>query len=249
MSFQDDTLDFEVDLTDLETFGESTSVKTPKMQKEQDAAFNSKKVTSSTLGKSRKKNEHLVNTSRSSQEDMDTSLPTQPAVSETSRQDTKKRRLDSDQESEKDQECTGDSDDEKLVIDDSPLSPTLSETKSQNMEPPHTPVSVSAPVSSESPSPQRVTRQSRRAKASGDQLSEILRMQTAMFNSAHDAAKSSAVSNSPSRSVAPPVHSHPTSLVKPCVSSYLGRNQNKDEEALGMPHGSTSVVTATESKS
>lgn len=248
MSFQDHTLDFEVDLTDLETFGEGTSVKIPKMQKKQDAAFKSKKVTSSPLGKSRKSNEHVVNTSRSSLEDMDTSLPTQPAVSETKRPDTKKRRLDSDQESEKDQECTGDSDDEKLVIDDS-LSPTLSETKSQNTEPPHTPVSVSVPVSSESPSPQRVTRQSRRAKASGDQLSEILRMQTAMFNSTHDAAKCSAVSNSPSRSVAPPVHSHPTSLVKPCVSSYLERNQNKDEEALGMPHGSTPVVTAPESKS
>lgn len=277
VSFENNGLDFEVDLTDLETFGETTPIKTPKMQelqKEQDVIGKRKKATSSPpLSKTKRSSEHLVNTSSSSQEEMNASLTdmddaitektTQPFVSETIGPKTEQRRPDSCQESEKDLAFTGDSDDEKLVIVDS-MSPAATPTKQPqpkttpcSAEPPCTPVPESVPVNSESSSPQKVTRQrrqSKRAKVSGDQLSEILRMQTAMFNSANDTAKCSTISqetNSPNRCVGPSVHSQPMSMVKSCVSSYLERNQNQSGETCAAPHESAPVVniTNTEHKS
>ncbi|XP_044049038.1 little elongation complex subunit 2 isoform X2 [Siniperca chuatsi] len=270
LSFENNGLDFEVDLTDLETFGEMTPIKTPKMQKiqnEQDALVKSKKATSSLPStKTKRSSEHLVNTSSSSQEEMNTSLTdmddpiieetTQPVVSEAIVPKTEKMRPDSAQESDKDLAFTGDSDDEKLVIDDSvsPGAPTTRpkpKTTPSSADPPVTPVSVSVPVNSESSSPQKVSRQrrqSKRAKVSGDQLGEILRMQTRMFTSANDTAKCSTISqdtNSPTRCMGPSVHSHPMSLVKPCVSSYLERNQNQDEETCTAPHESAPVVNIT----
>lgn len=89
MSFENNGLDFKVDLTDLETFGETTRIKTPKMQKtqnEQDALVKSQKATSSPpLSKTKRSSEHLVNTSSSSQEEMNTSLTDMddPIIEET----------------------------------------------------------------------------------------------------------------------------------------------------------------------
>ncbi len=258
---QDKGLDFEVDLTDLETFGEMTSMKTTKTQKIQndsDAWVKSKKPPSApTLTKC--SSEHLVKTSSTSQEVINTSSTdtdeptteetTQPTQSENTVPKTEQRRLDSVQEGEEDQVFTGDSDDEKLVIDDS-LSPPARQPKPKttpcSADPPSTPVSES--VTSESSPSQRGTRQKRqpkKAKVSGDQLSEILRMQTAMFSSVSDTTKcsiSSEETKPATPNVGPSLHSTPVSLVKPCVSSYLERTQNQDGEACAAAHESAPVV-------
>lgn len=203
VSFENDALDFEVDLTELETFGETAAVKKPKKQELHDSL----KIT------------------------------TQPTVSETVETKTKPTDPHSDEESE--EEVSIDSDEGNLVIDDS-VSPTLTPIKQplpnaapHSAEDPLTPESKPArdePETSSSPQkPTRHGRQSRRHKESGDQLSEILRMQTAMFNPTNNAAKSSATfqeSNPPSQSLGPSVHLPVVSLVKPCVTSYLERNES-----------------------
>nr|XP_046250461.1 little elongation complex subunit 2 isoform X2 [Scatophagus argus] len=265
VSFENNGLDFEVDLTDLETFGEMTPIKTPKIQKEQGLCVKSKIATSCPpLSKTERSSKDLVNTSSiSSQEETNTSLTdmndpmtegtTQPAVSETAVAKTEQRRADSTQKSNGDLVFTGDSDDEKLVIDDF-VSPAKTPTK--QAKPNTTTCPESVPVNSESPSPQNVTRQrrqSRRAKVSGDQLSEILRMQAAMFSSANDTARCSTVSQettSPTRCMGPSIQSHSLSLVKPSVSSYLERNQKQDGDIGAAPHESAPVVgvTTTEHK-
>lgn len=270
VSFENNGLDFEADLTDLETFGETASLKTSKVQKmknDQDIHVKPEKATgSSPLNRTKSASEHLANTSSSSQE-MDASLTdngysvteetTQPVVSEATIAMTKQLRQDSPQESDEDQTFTADSDDERLVIDDS-LPPAATPTKQCN--PKHTPCSADPPlthasVNSVSSSPQKLTRQRqfKRAKVAGDQLSEILRMQTAMFNSASSTSNCSIIpqeTNSPTKIMGPSLHSHPTSLVKPCVSSYLERNQNQDGETCAASlHGSSAVVHTTKQKS
>lgn len=266
VSFENNGLDFEVDLTDLETFGETAPLKTSKVQKmqnEQDTCVKTEKATgSSPLSKTKRSSEHLVNASSSSQE-MGASLTdndfpiTQPVVKEASVAMTEQLRQDSAQESDEDQTFAADSDDERLVIDDS-LPPSATPTKQCKPQP--TPCSTDPPltrasVNLASSSPQKVTRQrqSKRAKVAGDQLSEILQMQTAMFNSANGSSKCVTVpmeTNSPTKVTGPSLHSHPTSLVKPCVSSYLERNQSQDGETCVAPlHGSAPVVHTAEQKS
>lgn len=248
MSFDDHALDFEVDLTDLETFGESASVKTPKVRK--DSAPKSAEVAGRSSGVGKRSDEHLDDTSGSSQEEPEPSSAAQPAAGD--QPDAKQRRLDSDTASDEVPACGGDSDDEKLVIDDT-VSPPVNRPSAPTVESPRTPVSKSVPVEPESPSspsPRTATRPRRpRTKAAGDQLSEILRMQSAMFSSAHETPKCPPVSNAASPSAAPAAHSHPTSLVKPCVSSYLERN--KGEETSGVSSGSAPAAhtAATEGKS
>ncbi|XP_029290395.1 LOW QUALITY PROTEIN: little elongation complex subunit 2 [Cottoperca gobio] len=268
---EDNGLDFEVDLTDLETFGETTPIRSPKMPKmknEQDAGVNVirriKASSSEPFTKTKSSSEQLVNTSRS-QEEMDTSLANvddpvtetaQPLVNEAIAPKTEQLRQASAEEYDEDLPFTGDSDEEKLVIDDS-VSPAITPPTQRNpkttpcsADPPITPVSECVGTDSESSSPQKGTkqrRQSKRAKVSGDQLGEILRMQTAMFNCASDAAKCPTIShetNSPARGTGPSVHTHQMSLVKPCVSSYLERNQDQDGESGSAPHESAPVVNA-----
>lgn len=203
VSFENDSLDFEVDLTDLETFGETTPAKKPKKQE----LHNSTKTT------------------------------THPAVSETVGTKPKQMNPKSDQETE--HTSSIDSDEEKLVIDDS-VSQTLTPIKQPL--PRAAPFPADIPLTSESEStsdkpelsssPQKLTkqgRQSRRLHDSGDQLSEILRMQSAMFNPTNNSAKPSATSQetkSPSQSLGPSAHPPAVSLVKPCVTSYLERNES-----------------------
>ncbi|XP_039665198.1 little elongation complex subunit 2 isoform X3 [Perca fluviatilis] len=261
VSFENNGLDFEVDFTDLETFGETAPIKTPKMQKtqnEQDACVKSKKASSSpSLSKTKEMDTVLTDV-----EDPITEETTQLVLNEAIAQKTEQMRMDSAQESDEELPFIGDSDEEKLVIDDS-VSPAKTPTKQHkpkttpnSADSPITPVSESAPVNSESSSPQKVKKQRRQSKktdSSGDQLGEILRMQTAMFNSASDTAKCSAISqetNSPTRGMGPSLHSHPMSLVKACVSSYLERKQNQDGETCPASHESEPVVnfTATEHK-
>ncbi|KAM9351824.1 little elongation complex subunit 2 [Symphorus nematophorus] len=264
VSFENSGLDFEVDLTDLETFGEIKTPKMQKTQKEQDLCVKTKKATSPPpLSKTKRSTEQL-NSSNSSQEEMNTSFTdmddpiteetTKPAENEAIVPKTEQKRPDSAQDSDTDMAVAGDSDDEKLVIDDS-VSPAAtlktqpeSKTTPSSVDAPITPVSESVPVTPESDSPQKVTKQKRqckRAKVSADQLSEILRMQTAMFNTAKSSSTSQETNQSPPRCMGPTVHSHPISLVKPSVSSYLERNQNQDGDTGAAPHVSASVVTKT----
>lgn len=247
-----------MDFTDLETFGETTTVKTPKVQKmnnEEDARVKSKDAThASSLNKSDKAGEHIANTSSSSLEEIN-SLGTVDGLVTVERESSvpKTESMQRDSAQKSDQDVTGDSEDEKLVIDVS-LSPVPTPTAQLD------PTSVSQTdlahsESSPSEKPPRRTRQSRRSKTD-DQLGEILRMQTAMFNSANDRGKCSTASKemasptrTPGHSVS--VHCHPTSLVKPCVTSYLERNQNQDGETCTAPHTSARVVnnSSTEHRS
>lgn len=245
MSFEDNALDFEVDLTDLETFGESTCVKSPKVKKE--AALKSSKVTGCLSGIGQRPDEHLDSISRGSQKEADPSSTAQPAAS--GQADVKPEGLDSDQASDEVPECGGDSDDEKLVIDDS-MSPPAKRPNVSAAEPPCTPVSEPAPVEPESPqTATRLCRRSRRAKAAGDQLTEILRMQSAMFSSAHESPRCPVASNATSPSAAPAARSHPTSLIKPCVSSYLERNKGEENSATSSGATPAANTAATEGKS
>ncbi|XP_073327318.1 little elongation complex subunit 2 [Pagrus major] len=248
VSFEDTSLDFEVDLTDLETFGETTPIKTPKMQKikeEHNECLESKKDNSKSCS------QEETNPSLADLDEPMTEETTKPVQSETVVQKTEQKRQDSSQESDEDIALTGDSDDEKLVIDDS-VSPTVTPRRpktrpcSANSLIPA--VTESVPMTSESSSPQsvaRMRRQTKKAKVSGDQLSEILRMQTAMFNSASDKAKSSTIaeeSTSSTQCTGPSVQSHSISLVKPCVSSYLERNQHQDGKTCAAPLESAAVA-------
>ena len=260
-------LDFEVDLTDLETFGETKPIKTPNMPKkknEQDACVESTKASSSaSVTNTKRSSERPANTTSSSQEEMDTSEAgeddpvteerNQPAGNEAIAPKTEDMRPDSAQECNEDPPFMGDSDEDQLVIDDSIVSPA--QTRTTQCKP--TPLSADArcdSLNSECSSPEKPTkqkRQSKKAKVSGDQLGDILRMQTAMFNCASDTAKSSTVSqemSSPARGVGPSVHSYPTSLVKPCVSSYLERNNNQDGESGAASHQSAPGANSTNTK-
>ncbi|KAJ4938195.1 hypothetical protein JOQ06_002820 [Pogonophryne albipinna] len=264
VSGENNGLDFEVDLTDLETFGETKPIKTPKTPKkknEQDACVESTKASSSaSVTNTKRSSERPANTTSSSQEEMDTSVAgeddpvteerNQPAGNEAIAPTTEDMRPDSAQEC-KDPPFMGDSDEDQLVIDDSIVCPA--QTRTTQCKP--TPLSADArsdSLNSECSSPEKPTkqkRQSKKAKVSGDQLGDILRMQTAMFNC--DTAKSSTVSqemSSPARGVGPSVHSYPTSLVKPCVSSYLERNNNQDGESGAASHKSASGANSTNTK-
>uniref|UniRef100_A0A3B4G2B2 Interactor of little elongator complex ELL subunit 2 n=1 Tax=Pundamilia nyererei TaxID=303518 RepID=A0A3B4G2B2_9CICH len=249
VSLENSGLDFEVDLTDLETFGETSKCK--KIPDEQGDYIKSKKDRGSPLSKKIKTFSEEMSSSSIKTNDS-VSEPAQQVLSVHIQPGTEQARQDPALQSDEDQAFTGDSDDEKLVIDDSmsPVNTVPKQSKPQTVtcsaDPPVVPASESTPESSEMSSPQRVTRarrQTKRAKDSGDQLGEILRMQTAMFKSANEMAKCSA--KSPTRCAGPSVHSHPTSLVKPCVSSFLERNQSKDGETCVVPPNSSSLGADT----
>ncbi|XP_026167721.1 little elongation complex subunit 2 [Mastacembelus armatus] len=261
VSFESNSLDFEVDLTDLETFGEMTPIKSSKLQKmqsEQDASVKGKNAPSSLpLNKSKRSSESLVNTSCSldqmsaTQTDMDdpvTEKTPQPILREPSVPKTEQMKPDTLQEIGEQLGSLGDSDDEKLVIDDS-SSPAATQTKPKttpcSSDTSLSPGSETFPINLKSSPRQKVTKRTRQSRVSGDQLSEILRMQTAMFNSVNDTAKCSPKSqetNLPAQCIVSSVQSHPTSLVKPCVSSYLEKNQDEDGDSGPALHRSAPAV-------
>ncbi|CAJ1056687.1 little elongation complex subunit 2 [Xyrichtys novacula] len=256
VSFENN-LDFDMDLTDLETFGEATPVKTSKMQKtqtEQDASVKSETATSlSPLRKTERSAELTcsstqgeTNTSLSDKDDPTTEEMTQTAECKVPEPKCEHVRADSAKDHE-------DSDDEKLVIDDTltpAASPVIPPKPKTTPTPGVPPVSESAPVNPESSSPLRVTRQRRqpkKARISGDQLGEILCMQTAMFNKTSNTPKHPTTpeeTNPPAQCMGPPVHSHPTSLVKPCVTSYLERNKNQDGQTYTPLKDATPAINA-----
>ncbi|XP_029993281.1 little elongation complex subunit 2 [Sphaeramia orbicularis] len=263
-SIENDCLDFEVDLTDLETFGDTASNKTlkaPKIQDEQDSCDKSNKTATSQLGKTKGSIKLSTNTSCSLEAEKTTSLTYNDPITQETTQAVghessvpKSEQLREDTENDKGRHNTGDSDDEKLIIDDTPSphqTPTAKHSKPEPGEKsadlPSTPVPKSNSADANLLSPSKVTksrRQPKRAKISGDQLGEILRMQTAMFNSANEEAKTSNKTQE-SSCTGPSVHSHATSLVKPCVSSYLERSHSQDGETSGSNNKSAPVVDIT----
>ncbi|XP_038124781.1 little elongation complex subunit 2 [Cyprinodon tularosa] len=262
MSVENKGLDFEVDLTDLETFGEIT-IKAPIKEKkrQQDEGVQSNKPTSTPDRTKSNLSSDCLKASRSSQEEINTvSKTTENLRTETSHQSVseaempKTKSTGSQQILDDQPEFMADSDDEKLIIDDSGsvLASPTNQLKPLNIESSTDPL-ITSPVKPTlemigySP-PSKRTRSKRttiQAKAPGDQLGEILRMQTAMFKSGNE---TTTPIKSPSRCVEPQLNTHQTSLVKPCVSSYLKRQQNEDGEFPMVPSESASANIPTEHK-
>ncbi|KAM9808035.1 little elongation complex subunit 2 [Neosynchiropus ocellatus] len=234
VSFESDALDFDIDLTDLETFGDTAfkSPKSPKKLKLQDVQVATPTATCVvSAGKSshptgQKVSHDLTNISANK--------PGSP-VSEAAGENPKPG-LNSDPESTDEQMIAGDSEDERLVIDDR-LSPSAVPAK-VTAEPSVSPTVKSSSSSSSSSTPHKVTKQIRqlkKARVSGDQLSEILQMQTNMFSSD---TKESSTTTQDASSTPKCVEStfHPVSLVKPCVTSYLERSKSdSSSEASTVP--------------
>lgn len=263
MSVESTGLDFEVDLTDLETFGDiSKMTKTNKMKNQQDEGVKSTKATSSSVvTRSKSLGEHH-NANSSSQEDIRASLMNSEAPSTESSElvvreaiSPKTKQICSAKEEEEIQTFAEDSDDEKLIIDDYAVSATTMKqpepqtTKPSTVTPvPSAPESTALNTDSSTPHKcEKTGRQTKRAKSSGDQLGEILRMQTAMFQSSNDTPATA--TKSPSRCVGLLPNSHATSLVKPCVTSYLERNQNEDGNTCAAYESAVFNKNATEHKS
>ncbi|KAM4618453.1 little elongation complex subunit 2 [Polymixia lowei] len=250
-----ESTDFAVDLTDLETFGEATAKPSKKLKKEHDAFVKSEMDASSpTVSKTTKSRGSLAskNTGRNSQDEVNSS-PTDmgdPAKEETSQPGLsehsvprspavpKAKRLRRDSAQEEDSTFAGDSEDERLIIDD-PALPAATHTAQPEPEtapdPPRPSRELAAEIPESSP-PRKLTghrRASKRTNVPCDQLGQILRMQTAMLKPSKDPAKCPTAPlepPSPPRPLGGLGHAHPTSLVKPCVSLYLESNQNQDGE-------------------
>ncbi|XP_054633332.1 little elongation complex subunit 2 isoform X2 [Dunckerocampus dactyliophorus] len=243
VSHNSNELNFDVDMTDLETFGCEPLTKTHKEQKTHSMQISCVKSASPPL--SSKLSEPL---SHSSQEEMHHSLTvlnrflateetTLMVATEANEVTSAKPEGESDKDSAEDLAVTGDSDDEKLVIDDSSSQTATVKiqcTPESTSDPVVTPSAESVPLASSSPKKNAVHRQqSKSTKLPTDQLGEILRMQTAMFSSANNAPKCPSTSQetvSSTQCAASSRHSLQLSLVKPCVTSYLERNQEHSEE-------------------
>ncbi|XP_061772929.1 little elongation complex subunit 2 [Nerophis ophidion] len=215
------------DLTELETFGEPSAPKTPKVQKTQDEQIACVESASSPL--SRKLIESVC---RSPKRSLATEETTLTVAREADEARTAKLEGVSDEESTEDCSGPGDSDDERLVIDDTS---SKSQTTPLKMHP--------SSESTSDPSPKNDAahrRKSKVRKAPADHLGEILRMQTAMFSSANNTPKCQETV-SPSPCPIPAQHCFPLSLVKPCVTAYLERSQHGTEQVSVTPvvHSST----------
>ncbi|XP_014845814.1 PREDICTED: little elongation complex subunit 2 isoform X1 [Poecilia mexicana] len=263
VSVENKGLDFEVDLTDLETFGETTTKmpRTKKTQSQQDEEGQSGGSSRTpAVTKPNNSNETLkatsfsqggINSAPKNKKNIRTAT-SQLMVSEPELQKTESSG--SDQKCDKEEGFTADSDDEKLIIDEAgssvalptnqsePLTTTCSADSSVTSSVQSTPAkTVSSPPCKHT----RSKRTTRQTKAPEDQLGEILRMQTAMFKSGSEPAPAV---KSPSRCVGPQLNPHTTSLVKPCVSSYLERHQNEDAESPVVPEFASVNISPTERK-
>ncbi|XP_029607866.1 little elongation complex subunit 2 isoform X1 [Salmo trutta] len=264
VSFETSGLDFGLDLTDLETFGEATQspkrLKTHNLQKDlvsqpkdlvsqpKDLVSQPKDLVSQPKTKSKQYSGTLVKeeskASRTPDEEGNLLWTNRTVVSETEGREqscaeqslaatvpsANQLKPGSVQDSEEQFSSGGDSEDERLVIDDpvSPVSTTnrlppaavtqLSPTRQQDT--PRSPSASSPP--SLAPGTRRVAR---KAKVPGgcDQLDQILAMQKAMLkpNQTQDPARP--CSSQPAEPLSNP---NPQSLVKPCVSNYLDSTQD-----------------------
>ncbi|XP_061678865.1 little elongation complex subunit 2 isoform X2 [Syngnathoides biaculeatus] len=228
MSFNSDSVDFGVDLTDLETFGEAPTTTPSNTQKRENKQLSCLQSASSPLSKKAKQLSAPLG--NSSQEEKLGSLKqmTPMLVRETNEAKTTKPGYESDKDRDQDLADAEESENERLYIDDA-ASPCQATTPTMQFTPEPTTC-----LASDNP-PQRQV--SKKAKAPSDQLGEILRMQTAMFSTANDTAAKHPASSlemvSPTRCVEPP--RQPLSLVKPCVTSYLESNRHQSGEASAAP--------------
>lgn len=213
VSLTNDSIDFEVDLSDLETFGENVSNKPPSTKKtKRNQAVKSEKAFSQTKSSSKNESVSLDEEMDSKQRESLKGKAAQDTSTSLSKTLNRENTL-----------STGDSDDDQLIIADTSPNVNVEQKPSET------------PSSEFSSPPRRTTRSKKQKKSppSGDQLGEILQMQTAMFTSnPRDRPKTSNVfqdTSTPSRQSRPaPLHSTP--LVKACVSSYLERNPGQEEE-------------------
>uniref|UniRef100_A0A3P8XEL9 Little elongation complex subunit 2 C-terminal domain-containing protein n=1 Tax=Esox lucius TaxID=8010 RepID=A0A3P8XEL9_ESOLU len=229
-------LDFGLDLTDLETFGETTlspkRLKTQKLQKDATSQPKAKSQQTCRISSIQEKEEE-----EEEQEVEEEAVPSDVAEGEEPGESglgvvqspagnllaVPKRLRHNSQESEELISGQGsgqglgsfsgaDSEDERLVIDD-PLSPANSTRAPHTTKPltklPNLDTQLNLPGE----------RVARKAKVPGscDQLGQILAMQKAMLKPSH-------TSLSPRGPSWP--NSNPQSLVKPCVSSYLESTQD-----------------------
>ncbi|KAM9854447.1 little elongation complex subunit 2 isoform 2-T3 [Aulostomus maculatus] len=251
MSPEKEGLSFEVDLVDLETFGETTpTIRTSKQQKklgESERNGKSEKSSSKTttsIGCHFEANNSFQKEVSSLSSVKDTTTKTsEPVVSVAH-----SKELDSAQESEEDPTITGDSDDERLVIDDLlTASPSPQHNPNPRSGSTHSPVSETPPINVASPEKAAMQSQkTKQVKAPVDQLGEILRMQTAMFSPANNPARCLTISLETiptTQCLGPSGHPHSVSLVKPCVSSYLERAQTG--ETCTAPTGGSAPVVNT----
>ncbi|XP_045068727.1 little elongation complex subunit 2, partial [Coregonus clupeaformis] len=279
VSFESSGLDFGLDLTDLETFGETTQspkrLKTHKLQK--DLVSQPKDLVSQPKTKSKQYSGTLVkevSKASTSQEEELNFMTDMKVVSEKEHGEqscaeqslaatvpsANQLKPGSLQDSEEQLFSGGDSEDERLVIDD-PVSPVtttnrLPPTTVTQLSPTHqqdTPRSPSAPrdrpsLASSPPLPATGTRRvSRKAKVPGccDQLGQILAMQKAMLkpnpSNIQTQDPTSPWSSQPAESLSNP---NPQSLVKPCVSIYLESTQD-GETYVDAPSRSAPIVNRT----
>ncbi|XP_014323982.1 little elongation complex subunit 2 [Xiphophorus maculatus] len=264
VSVENKGLNFEVDLTDLETFGETTT-KTPqikKTQSQQDEELQSSGSSSTPVVTKPKNSNKTLKVSSFSQGGLNSASKnknntrtetSQLIVSEPELQKTESSG--SDQKCDKDEGFMAGSDDEKLIIDETGSSVALPTNQSERLTPTCSADSSvtssvqSTPANTVSSPPCKRTRSkrtTRQTKAPEDQLGEILRMQTAMFKSG---SEPSPAVKSPSRCLGPQLNPHTTSMVKPCVSSYLERHQNEDAESrVVLPESVITHISPTEHK-
>nr|XP_023997575.1 little elongation complex subunit 2 [Salvelinus alpinus] len=242
VSFETSGLDFGLDLTDLETFGETTQspkrLKTHNVQKDSVSQPQTKsKQCSGALVK------EVSKASRTQDEEVNLWTNTK-VVSETEGRERScaeqsltatvpsANQLKPGSVQEEQVSSGGDSEDERLVIDDpvSPVSTTnrLPPTTVTQLSPTHqhdTPRSPSA--SSPPPLATGTRRVARKAKVPGgcDQLGQILAMQKAMLKPSNNQTQDPArpCSFQPAEPLSNP---NPQSLVKPCVSNYLESTQD-----------------------
>ncbi|XP_036431968.1 little elongation complex subunit 2 [Colossoma macropomum] len=277
VSFDDTSIDFEVDVTELESFGESYQLSKKVKGHDESKALSKNQ----TLGLSKPKlgsDKHVL-AGASTPEDISMSshaLPKEELKEEAVKTDVRDSSTDKSTEdilntvsedpmnnSSSVEECSSsecpptkrirhnsvyssdhsmDSDEERLVIDH-PGSPPYRVAEKTQMAPP-APGSItdgnnektSDPTTPLSPtaSAKRAKKGTKRSRVSGDcdQLGHILRMQNAMLKSTMSKGQEpSKAQTSECRPSEPKLNSHPHSLVKPCVSSYLDSGEGLDEEA------------------
>ncbi|XP_077425661.1 little elongation complex subunit 2 isoform X2 [Vanacampus margaritifer] len=218
-----DDLDFAVDLTDLETFGEARLATVQNTQHKQlKRARSADSPPPSKTKRLTSPQEEMRSPVTNLKHYLATEQMMPTVVREANEATAPKPAYESDEES--------DQEDDRLIIDDS--------TSPSQATAPATCPAEPAFESSASSSPKK-RHASKRVTAPADQLGAILRMQTAMFSATSDAAaKSPALSQemvSPTRCAETPRHSIPLSLVKPCVTSYLERSRHRSEETSAAP--------------
>ncbi|KAL7858198.1 hypothetical protein AOLI_G00183000 [Acnodon oligacanthus] len=277
VSFDDTSIDFEVDVTELESFGESYQLSKKVKGHDESKALSKNQ----TVGLSNPKlglDKHPL-AGASTPEDISSSsraLPKEEFKEEAAKTDGEDSSMDKStgdilnavsedpvNNSSSVEECSSsdcpptkrirhnsvyssdhsmDSDEERLVIDH-PGSPPYRVAKKTHMAPP-APESITNGVNeqtSDSTTPLSPTgsakggkKGKRRSRVSGDcdQLGHILRMQNAMLKSTISKGQEpSKAQTLECRPPEPKLNSHPHSLVKPCVSSYLDSEGGLDEEA------------------